>query len=111
MQANLQQCVAWFSAGGYTHWDSPETKSGRVNCYFTAPTAGNYLCTAVLQSYPTGGNAVVTCLIDDSSFGNLPFSGTVYQPHPCQLSAGGHHFRIRQVSGSFFFHSLTVWKV
>lgn len=24
---------------------------------------------------------------------------------------GFHHFRIRQRSGSFFFHSLTVWKV
>jgi hypothetical protein len=29
---------------------------------------------------------------------------------PVLLSAGGHHFRIRQVSGSFFFLSLTVYR-
>lgn len=29
----------------------------------------------------------------------------------CNLSAGGHHFRILQMSGSFFFLSLTVWRV
>ena len=51
------------------------------------------------------------CLIDSFNFGPLPFTGTIYQPHPCSLSAGGHHFRIRQVSGAFFFLSLTVWKV
>jgi hypothetical protein len=27
------------------------------------------------------------------------------------LAAGGHHFRIRQVSGAFFFLSLTVYQV
>ena len=81
------------------------------DCYFVAPTAGHYICTAALQSYPTGSGAQVECLIDNSSFGPLPFSGTIPQPHPCDLSAGGHHFRIRQMSGSFFFLSLTVWKV
>jgi hypothetical protein len=48
-------------------------------------------------------------VIDNSSFGNLPFTGTILQPHFSNLSAGGHHFRIRQVSGSFFFLSLTVY--
>ena len=96
---------------GFTTWGSDQTKTGRVNCYFVAPTAGHYICTAALQSYPTSSGAQVECLIDNSSFGPLPFSGTIYQPHPCDLSAGGHHFRIRQMSGSFFFLSLTVWKV
>jgi hypothetical protein len=111
MQECVDDCRAWFSADGYTTWGSGQTKTGRVNSYFTAPSAGDYLCTAALQSYPTGSPAQVECLIDNFSFGPLPFSGTIYQPHPCDLSAGGHHFRIRQMSGSFFFLSLTVWKV
>jgi hypothetical protein len=61
-----------------------------------------------LQSY--GGAALVECLIDNSSFGPLPVDGIITQPHPCSLSAGGHHFRIRQLSGSFFFLALTVWR-
>ncbi len=111
MQECVDDCRAWFSADGYTSWGSGQTKTGRINCYFTAPSAGDYLCTAGLQSYPTGSSAQVECLIDNSSFGVLPFSGTIFQPHPCNLSAGGHHFRIRQKAGAFFFLSLTVWKV
>ena len=109
MQRCLTDCRAWFSADGFDFWGSAQTKTGRINCFFNAPTAGNYICTAELQSF--GGPALVECLIDNSSFGNLPVNGTVVQPHPCVLSAGGHSFRIRQVSGSFFFVSLTVWKV
>jgi hypothetical protein len=40
----------------------------------------------------------------------LPFTGTIIQPRFGSLSAGGHHFRIRQVNGSFFFLSLTVYR-
>jgi hypothetical protein len=109
MQRCLADCRAWFSAEGYATWDAPQTKTGRVNCYFRAPSAGTYVCTAHLQSY--GGSAVVECLIDAFSFGPLPFSGAVSQPHPCTLSAGYHHFRIRQLNGSFFFNGLTVWRV
>lgn len=108
MQNNTDDCRAWFSAGGYDYWGSGQTKSGRVNCYFTAPESGSYLCTARLQSH--AGPALVECLIDNSSFGPLPVNGLITQPHPCKLSAGGHHFRIRQLSGSFFFLSLTVWR-
>jgi hypothetical protein len=108
MQRNVDECRAWFSGGGYQTWGSGETKSGRVNCYFSAPKDGNFLCTARLQSY--GGAALVECLIDNSSFGPLPVDGIITQPHPCSLSAGGHHFRIRQLSGSFFFLALTVWR-
>jgi hypothetical protein len=108
MQRCVSDCRAWFSGDGYDYWGSGETKTGRINCYFTVSTAGTYTCNARLQSY--GGPALVECLIDASTFGSLPVSGTINQPHPCNLSAGGHHFRIRQVSGSFFFLSLTVWK-
>lgn len=111
MQRCVNDCRAWFSANGFTAWGSGQTKTGRVNCYFNAPAAANYVCNARLQSYPATAGAVVECLIDNSSFGPLSWSGTIDQPHPCSLSAGGHHFRIRQVSGSFFFLSLTVYQV
>ena len=108
LQRNLDECRAWFSDKGFDSWGSGQTRSGRINCYFTAPQAGGYICTARLQSY--AGGAVVECLIDGASFGPLSVNGIITQPHPCNLSAGGHHFRIRQVAGSFFFLSLTVWR-
>ena len=110
MPKSVADCRAWFSHTGYATWGSAQTATGRVNCYFNAAAAGNYSCVVQLQSYPTSSQAVVECLIDSHSFGNLPFTGTVLQPHFSALSAGGHHFRIRQVSGSFFFLSLTVYR-
>lgn len=109
MQRNISECRVWFAANGNTFYGSNETKTGRINCFFNAPTAGTYICSAELQS--SGGPAQVECLIDSSSFGFLPINGSIVQPHTCVLAAGGHSFRIRQVSGSFFFVSLNVWKV
>jgi hypothetical protein len=109
MQANLADCRIWFAGDGFQTWDSPQTKTGRVNCSFQAPADGHYVCNVQLQSH--GGPAQVECLIDSFNYGPLPFNGTIHQPHPANLKAGFHHFRIRQRSGSFFFHSLTVWKV
>ncbi len=110
MAENLADCRVWFAAdSGFDTWDSPKTKSGRVNCSFSVPSAGKYVCNVQLQSY--GGPAQVECLIDSFNYGPLPFNGSINQPHPAPLNAGFHHFRIRQRSGSFFFHSLTVWKV
>jgi hypothetical protein len=109
MKSNLAECRVWFSADGFTFWDSLETKTGRINCYFKAPSSGNYVCNVSLQSY--AGPAQVECVIDSSSYGPLPFSGSINQPHIASLSAGYHSFRIRQMSGSFFFVSLSVWKV
>lgn len=108
MQRCITDCRAWFSADGFTFWDSPETKTGRINCFFNAPTTDTYICNAELQSF--GGPAQVECLIDGFSFGPLPFNGTIIQPHLASLGAGGHSFRIRQKSGSFFFISLSVWR-
>lgn len=108
MRRELNDNRAWFSGDGFTFWGSGQTKTGRINCAFTAPSAGNYICNAQLQSY--AGAAMVECLIDDSSFGPLPFNGSINQPHPCTLTAGLHSFRIRQMSGSFFFVGLTVWR-
>lgn len=111
MQRCLNDCRAWFSGDGYVAWGSGETKTGRINCYFEAPAAGNYTCNARLQSYPPTSQASVECRIDNSSFGPLTWTGTINQPHMSSLSKGGHHFRIWQRSGSFFFLSLTVWKI
>lgn len=111
MQRCVNECRAWFSADGFATWGSPQTKTGRVNCFFNAPAAGNYVCNARLQSYPTTARSVVECRVDNSSFGPLSWTGTIDQPHPCTLAAGGHHFRIWQISGAFFFLSLTVYQV
>jgi len=110
MQRSINDCRGWFSHTGYSTWGSAETATGRINCYFNAAVAGDYSCVVQLQSSPASSNATVECLIDNSSFGPLPFTGTILQPHFSVLSAGGHHFRIRQVSGSFFFLSLTVYR-
>lgn len=111
MQRSLNDCTAWFSGDGYEFWGSGGTKTGAVNCYFIAPAAGHYTCNARLRSFPTSSPAVVECLIDNSSFGPLTVLGTINQPHVSNLSAGGHHFRIRQRSGAFFFVSLSIWKL
>ena len=110
MRRSIKHCRAWFSHLGYATWGSAQTATGRINCYFNAAVAGDYVCVAQLQSFPAASSAVVECLIDNSSFGLLPFTGTIIQPHFCTLSAGGHHFRIRQNNGAFFFLSLTVYR-
>jgi hypothetical protein len=109
MQQSVSDCRAWFSHKGYTTWGSGETPTGRINCYFDAAATGYYSCVAQLQSYPTTSTSRVECLIDNQSFGPLPITGTILQPHFSMLSAGGHHFRIRQLNGAFFFLSLTVY--
>jgi len=110
MRRSVNDCRAWFSHTGFTTWGSAETATGRINCFFDAAIAGNYSCVVQLQSYPTSSGARVECLIDNNSFGPLPFSGTILQPHFSALAAGGHHFRIRQISGAFFFLGLTVYR-
>lgn len=110
MKKSVADCRAWFSHTGFSTWGSGQTKTGRINCFFTAAVAGDYSCVVQLQSNPVASSATVECLIDNNSFGNLPFTGTIIQPHFSTLSAGGHHFRIRQVTGAFFFLSLTVYR-
>jgi hypothetical protein len=107
MQKSINDCRAWFSHKGFTTWGSGETPTGRINCFFNAAVAAPYSCVVQLQGNPS---ATVECLIDNNSFGNLPFSGTITQPHFSNLSAGNHHFRIRQVTGAFYFLSLTVYR-
>lgn len=108
MQREVTDNRVWFSDQGFAFWNSPQTHTGRINCYFRAPAAGNYVCNVQLQSY--GGPAMVDCMIDAYDFGPLPFSGTIIQPHPSYLSAGYHSFKINQLSGAYFFIGMTVWQ-
>jgi hypothetical protein len=108
---SAKDCRAWFSEKGFSTWGSAETATGRVNCFFRAPSTGTYQCNAQLESYPSSSGSRVECLIDNFSFGSLPFTGLINQPHVSNLTAGYHHFRIRQQSGGFFFHNLTVYRV
>ena len=101
---------AWFSHAGFANLNSAQTATGRVNCAFNATAAGAYSCVVKLLSQPASTTATVECLIDDSSFGPLSFSGLKVQPHFTILSRGNHHFRIRQRQGAFFFLSLTVFR-
>jgi hypothetical protein len=110
MQKSIADCRAWFSHKGFSTWGSAQTATGRINCFFNATVAAPYSCVVQLRSDPAASNATVECLIDNNTFGLLPFSGTVIQPHFSMLAAGNHHFRIRQVSGAFYFLSLTVYR-
>jgi hypothetical protein len=109
MQRELTDCRVWFSDQGFAAWNSPQTHTGRINCYFRAPSTGNYVCNVQLQSF--AGPAMVECLIDTYDFGPLPFNGAIVQPHPSYLSAGYHSFKINQLSGAYFFIGMTVWEV
>jgi hypothetical protein len=108
MQRELTDCRVWFSDQGYANWNSPQTHTGRINCYFRAPSDGNYVCNVQLQSF--AGPAMVDCILDAYDFGPLPFNGNKIQPHPSYLSAGYHSFKINQLSGAYFFIGMTVWK-
>lgn len=109
MGRNLAENRVWFSGDGYNQWGSGQTKTGVINCYFQTPETRRYRCDATLQS--VGGPAVVECSLDTIPFGFLNVNGTITQPHARDLNAGFHAFRIRQVSGSFFFLSLTVYAI
>jgi hypothetical protein len=109
MRRALTDCRAWFSHSSNPTWGSAQTATGRINCFFNAATRGSYACVAHLLSDPSGSRSTVECLIDNDSFGPLSFSGTIVQPHFGILSAGNHHFRIRQVTGAFYFLSVGIY--
>jgi len=81
MQQSVSDCRAWFSHKGYATWGSGETATGRINCYFEAQSAGYYSCMAQRSKAIRRHPHQVECLIDNHSFGPLPFTGTILQPH------------------------------
>lgn len=80
-----------------TERENSRNAAGRINCYFRAPSDGDYVCNAQLQSYD--GPAMVECLIDAFDVGPVPFSGSIIQPHACHPSADCHSFKINEVMG------------
>jgi hypothetical protein len=111
MRLSVAKCVAWFSHTGFDLRGNSQTATGRINCVFNATSEGDYACNVRIASYSPGDRSTVECLIDDSSFGLLSFTGTIDQPHFSHLTSGNHHFRIRQVNGGFFFINVAVYKI
>ena len=92
----------------------PDTLTGQVWCYFDALATGYYLFVAQLETYlNVGYAAIVECFIDSSSFGTLTILTGHPHNHPfvANLAAGLHRFRIKQVTGAFFFEGLTAWQI
>ncbi len=96
----------------------PNKLTGQVWCYLEVPVDAYYTFVAQVQTYPDqyyGPDyvAVIECRIDDLSFGTRTLiPGHGYNlPFVVVLSPGHHRFEIRQVSGAFFFESLTAWAV
>ena len=54
---NASTTAASGSRPTVTRAGAPVDQDGGINCYFTAPSSGNYLCTAALQSYPRESRA------------------------------------------------------
>jgi hypothetical protein len=112
MQSDIANCYALFSAGEFGPLGSPGTLTGRVGCFYTAPTGGYHVFNVQVETFvnqPTQSR--IECVIDGVSLGKLGFSGPINWPFVAMLAAGQHQFQIRQVSGSFFFQSLQVWTI
>jgi hypothetical protein len=101
----------------------PSNLGGEVWCYFDAPTTGYYLFQVRLLTYPDDylpGDyiALVECFIDDHSFGQLEIREGVPLNQLLIASLAGttdlsrpHQFKIEQITGAFFFESLTVFNI
>jgi len=101
------------------------TGAGQVWCYFSAAANGLYLFVVQGQTYqlsdapfglPLNYTATIECLIDADSpypLGEvaIPLGALVNAPFLINLPAGQYKFVIAQVSGAFFFNSLTAWIV
>jgi hypothetical protein len=111
-------CIAYFSGaealGGVV---PPQPISGQVWCYLDAGE-GVYVFGAQVETYTDeyyGPDyvAVVEFCMDDQFLGTRTLvpgvAATEY--FAVSLSAGLHRFLIRQISGSFFFQSLTAWPI
>ncbi len=101
----MTDCRAWFSDQGYAYWESPQTHTGRVNCYSergrTGPTS------ATRSGRATVVPAMAECYIDSFNYRPLSFKGRSITLTRASWRPG---IRIRRVSGSYFFISLTAFK-
>lgn len=97
----------------------PGTLTGQVWCNLDVPAAGPYTFLAQLGTYQETDYyqpdfvAVVECFIDSISFGTRTLypGPAVNVPFVTMLSAGAHQFQIKQVTGGFYFFSLSAWPI
>jgi len=115
-------CLPFFAGSDNALGVTPPGKNARqVWCYLNAPVDGLYLFVVQVESYADdladpNYTASVECLIDsDSAYPlgavTIPVDEVVNQPFLVNLTAGQYRFVIAQVSGAFFFLSLTAWIV
>jgi hypothetical protein len=92
----------------------PQNLTGQVWCDLDVPAPGQYLFVAQVgtNGYPGYVASVEFCL-DYSSIGQRQLLGdTEYEQYfLLDLTAGIHRFIIRQVSGLFYFRTLTAWNI
>jgi hypothetical protein len=121
MQSSLNGCRAWFS-DGFSFFEAPQRKTGRVSCSFIATVAGTYLAIASLSSGPGSGadSGSARYILDDfgaespaKRLGDFTFTGPVNHVFVLSLdtSQSVHHFRIDQLAGGFFFLGVTIFLV
>jgi hypothetical protein len=91
----------------------PPTLNGQVWCELDAPADGYYLFVSNLDRAFLQGTSEIEFCID-----NMPLGQVTLQPggqgrHSflLHLPLGRHRFLIRQVTGGFFFYSVTAWNV
>jgi hypothetical protein len=92
----------------------PQNLSGQVWCDLNVSVPGTYLFVAQVGTQGDPGyNAIVEFCLDDSSLGERLLSGdTEYEQYSVlELAAGIHRFIIKQVSGMFYFRTLTAWNI
>jgi hypothetical protein len=112
MEEALANDYAYFAGDEFAYLGFPGSNPGSCWCFFNSPESGNYVVMVQVESFIHPDTpSVVECSIDGSSFGQLSFSSWINQPHHAMLGAGDHEFEIKQVSGAFFFLSLTAYHV
>ena len=113
---NMQECLdnnfAVFTGASWdTEFGAPGTTTGRVCCFFEAPSAEYYVINVQLDSLTFESfSPVVAFFIDDIPIGERQWKGSINQPLAIHVQDGFHRFDIRQVSDSFHFRSVTIWQ-
>lgn len=114
MQMCLDNNFALFTGASWdTSFGAPGTATGRACCFFEAPRTDYYIFNVQLDSLLSGfepSPPVVAFFMDDIPMGELQWEGSINQPLAALVAEGFHRFDVRQVSESFHFRSVTIWK-
>jgi hypothetical protein len=111
-----------FAFFGGAEWPAgsgaPGTATGRACCFFRlpgGPEARFYIISVQLQRvepFYDHVDPVVAFFIDDIPMGELQWQDTrpINQPLTVSAAPGFHRFDVRQVSGSYRFWNVTIWR-